>query len=330
MEENNLKNIWKLWLVSVFAVFLLAACGGTATEEKPKVDETEQADSGEAVDNEDSLFPLTIKDAVDHEITVEAAPATIVSLVPSNTEILFALGLAEEVIGVTDNDDFPAEVEEKESVGGFELNIEKIISLNPEMVFAHEMLLGSSEEGLNQIRDAGIPVIVISNAENFEETYETIKMIGQVTDKVEEADQIIEDMKSKVDEVLAKTATAETERTVFVETSDAPIYAPGNETFVQEMLDMIGAKNMVTEEGWVMIDPEAIVNENPDVIVVMYSYVPDIIESVKNRAGFAEITAVKEDAVVQVDENLTSRTGPRLAEGLEEFAKAVYPEVFSE
>ena len=93
---------------------------------------------------------------------------------------------------------------------------------------------------------------------------------------------------------------------------------------------MIGAENIVSEEGWVMIDPEKIVSDNPDVIVVMYSYVPDIIESVKKRDGFDSITAVKEDAVVQVDENLTSRTGPRLAEGLEEVAKAVYPEVFGE
>lgn len=330
MEERELKNLWKLWLTSVLAVFLLAACG-TATEDKPKENEVEQAESGDTEEVEAALYPLTIKDAVDKEITVEAAPKTIVSLVPSNTEILFALGLAEEVIGVTDNDDFPAEVEEKESVGGFELNIEKIISLNPEMVFAHEMVLGSNEGGLDQIRDAGIPVIVIPTAENFEETYTTIETIGKVTDKVDEANKIIEDMKAKIEEVLAKTATVETERTVFIETSDAPdIYTPGSGTFVQEMLDMIGAKNMVTEEGWVMIDPEEIVNENPDAIVVMYSYVPDIVESVKNRAGFDNITAVKEDAVVQVDENLTSRTGPRLAEGLEEFAKAIYPEVFSE
>lgn len=327
MEESDLKNIWKLWLTSVLAVFLLAACGGTAVEDKPKTEPAPQEDVSKEVEE---LYPLTIKDADGKEVTVEAAPATIVSLMPSNTEILFELGLVEEVIAVTDNDDYPAEVEEKESVGGFELNIEKIISLNPEMVFAHEMLLGSSGEGLEQIRDAGIPVIVVDNAEDFEETYATIEMIGQVTDKVDEATKIIEGMKAQVDEVVEKTAKAENERTVFVETSDAPeIYTPGSGTFVQEMLDMIGAKNMVAEEGWIMIDPEEIVNENPDVIVVMYN-APDIVQSVKNRAGFDTVTAVTDNMVIQVDENLTSRTGPRLADGLEEFAKAIYPEAFSE
>lgn len=327
MGGINLKNIWKLWLTSALAVFLLAACGGTAVDDKP---ETEKAPQEEASKEIEELYPLTIKDADDKEVTVETAPATIVSLMPSNTEILFELGLAEEVIAVTENDDYPTEVEDKESVGGFELNIEKIISLNPEMVFAHEMLLGSSGEGLEQIRDAGIPVIVIDNAEDFEETYATIEMIGQVTDKVDEANKIIEGMKAQVEEVIEKTVKAENERTVFVETSDAPeIYAPGSGTFVQEMLDMIGAKNMVTEEDWIMIDPEAIVNENPDVIVVMYN-APDIVQSVKNRAGFDTVTAVTDNMVIQVDENLTSRTGPRLAEGLEEFAKAIYPEAFIE
>lgn len=331
-----MKKIWQLWLTSILAVFLLTACGGTATEDKPVVEETPQTDVIEEVedDNKDddaSIYPLTINDAVGNEFIIETAPATIVSMIPSNTEILYALGLADEVVAVTDNDDFPTGVEEKESIGGFEFNVEKIISLNPEMVFAHEMILGSGDEGLNQILDAGIPVFVIANAATFDETYETIEVIGQVTNKVDEATQVIEEMKEKVAEVVAKTATAEVERTVFVETTDAPeIYTPGNGTFVQEMLDMIGAKNIVEENDWILIDPEAIVNQNPDVIVVMYSFVPDIVESIKNRDGFADITAVKEDAVVQVDENLTSRTGPRLAEGLEEFAKAIYPEVFSE
>lgn len=321
-----MKNLWKLWLTSILAVFLLAACGGATTEEKPKVDAPEQEEQ-ENGESEQALYPLTIKDATGEETVIESAPTTIISLMPSNTEILFALGLAEEVIAVTENDDFPAEVEEKDTVGDFTVNIEKVISLNPEMVFAHEMLIGTHEEGFKQIRDAGIPVIVIPNAESFEETYETIETIGQVTDKVDKAEEIIRNMKAQIEDVVEKTAKAETKRTVLVETSDAPeIYAPGSGTFVQEILDLIGAENMVTAEGWSVISSEEIVNENPDVIIVMH----DSPEGVKDRAGFDDVTAVIENRVIRVDENLTSRTGPRLADGLEEFAKAIYPEVFSE
>ncbi|MBE1555750.1 ABC transporter substrate-binding protein [Sporosarcina limicola] len=320
-----MKKLWQLGLTAILSVFLLTACGGTATLEKPKVDETPK------VEIVTPAFPITLTDAVGKEITIETAPATIVSMMPSNTEILFELGLASEIIGVNDFDDYPAEALEKEKIGGMKFNVEKIVSLNPEIVFAHESALPAGEAGLQQIRDAGIPVFVVKNAASFEETYKTIEEMGKATGKTEQAEKIVTDMKAKVAEVLAKTAKVENKKTVFVEIQDAPdIHTTGKGTFMQEILDMIGANNIVTEEGWVKIDPEKIVSANPDVIVVMYSYVPDIIESVKKRAGFDSITAVKEDAVVQVDENLTNRTGPRLAQGLEEVAKAIYPEAFSE
>ena len=153
-----MKKIWQLGLTSILAVFLLSACGATATPDKPKEDETPIVEVVEAA------FPVTLTDAVGNEITLETAPATIVSMIPSNTEILFALGLAEEVIGVSDYDDYPAEAEGKETIGGYEFNVEKIIALNPEIVFAHESAFGMSGEGIQQIRDAGIPVFVVKNA----------------------------------------------------------------------------------------------------------------------------------------------------------------------
>ncbi|WP_432363599.1 ABC transporter substrate-binding protein [Sporosarcina sp. UB5] len=320
-----MKKIWQLWLTAILATFLLAACG-TEDAKKDDTPTTENTQTDEQ--SAKAAFPLTLTDAVGNDITIEKAPKTIVSLIPSNTEILFALGLNDEIVGVNDWDDYPAEALEKEKIGGMEFNVEKIISMTPDIVFAHETI---AEEGLEQLRGAGVNVFVVKDAADFEQTYETIETIGKATGKTAEAAKIVEDMKTKVEEVLAKTATVENKKRVFIETSDVPeIYAPGKNTFMQQILDMIGAENIVTEEGWAMISPEEIVSQNPDVIVVMYSYVPNIVESVKNRDGFSDITAVKEDAVVQVDENLTSRTGPRLALGLEEVAKAIYPEAFGE
>ncbi|GKV57877.1 putative ABC transporter substrate-binding lipoprotein YvrC [Sporosarcina sp. NCCP-2222] len=326
-----MKKFWQLWLTAVFAALLLTACG--TSDEPKKEDATEQTGGKTAGDAEQAApaFPVTLTDAVGNEITFEEAPKKIVSLQASNTEILFALGLNEEIVGVTDFDNYPEEALEKEKVGGMQFNVEQIIAMGPDVVFANEMGQSSGEEGWQQIRDAGIQVFVVKNAMNFDETYETIKTIGEATGKTEEAEKIVADMKAKVDEVVAKTKDVETKKRVFVETSDAPdIYAPGKGTFMQEMLDMIGAENVVTADGWALISPEEIVKQNPDVIIVMYSYVPDIVESVKNRDGFSDITAVKEDRVIQVDENMTSRTGPRLALGLEEVAKAIYPEAFGE
>ena len=324
-----MKKLSQLWITSILAVLVLLAGCGTNEEKKPVENNGSTEQQTEQVE---AAFPITITDAVDNEITLEEAPKTIVSMMPSNTEILFALGLNEEIVGVNDYDNYPEEALEKEKIGGMEFNVEKIVSMNPDIVFAHESGLGTGEAGLQQIRDAGVKVFVVKNAANFDETYSTIEQIGRATGKLEEAEKIVEDMKAKVEEVKEKVAKVETKKTVFVETSDVPeIYTPGKGTFMQEILDMVNAENIAADqEGWFKIDPEEIVNRNPDTIIVMYSYVPNIVESVKARDGFDSITAVKNNAVIQVDENLTSRTGPRLAEGLEEVAKAIYPEAFSE
>lgn len=321
-----MKKIWQLGLTAFLAVFLLAACGTAATPDKPKVDGTPEAEVVKAE------FPLTLTDSVGNEITLETAPATIVSMVPSNTEILFELGLGDAIVGVNDYDDYPAEALKKEKIGGQDFNVEKIVSMNPEIVFAHESGLGKGKEGLQQIRDAGIPVFVVKNAVSFEETYTTIETIGQATGKTVEAEKIITDMKAKVEEVLAKLVTVDNKKTVFVETSPEPnIYTPGKNTFMDQMLEMIGAENIAADqEDWFMIAPEEIINRNPDVIIVLYDYIETAVADVYARPGFDTITAIKEKAVVQVKENITSRTGPRLAEGLEEIAKAIYPEAFGE
>ena len=321
-----MKNLWKLMLTSILAVFLLAACGGNASDDKAKEKETNTENTAVAAE-----FPVTLTDSVGNEVTIETAPKKVVSMIPSNTEILFELGLNEEVVGVSDFDNYPEAAGEKEKIGGVEFNVEAIIALNPDIVFGHESAFGMSEEGYQQIRDAGIPVFVVKNALNFEETYETIETIGKATGKTKEASGIIDDMKTKVEEVVGKVKDVE-KKTVFVETSPAPeIYTPGGKTFTQELLDLIGVENIAADQdGWIKMDPEEIINRNPDVIVVMYDFVDTAVEDVYTRDGFDSITAIKEKAVVQVDEDITSRQGPRLAEGLEAFAKVIYPEAFSE
>lgn len=331
-----MKKMWQLWLTAILSVFLLTACGSTDDASNDEVEDgtttTEQTEQGEATESEDAdvaTYPMTVTDGIGEEITLEEAPESIISVVPSNTEILYALGLDEEIVAVDEYSDYPEQAIDKEKIGDMTLNIEKIISMEPDVVFGHEMALPGGEESYQQIRDAGITLYVVKNAVNFDETYTTIEDIGEAVDKSEEATTIVEDMKATVDEVTEKTADIDTPKRVLVETSDVPeIYVPGNNTFIQEMLDIIGAENVVTEDGWIMISSEEIIKQNPDVMVIMHDYTPDVVESVKNREGFGELTAIKEDHVIQVEENLTSRTGPRLAEGLEEIAKAVYPEAF--
>lgn len=320
-----MKKIWKIGLSAFLAIGLLAACNTKeATNEKPSSSEQQGTTKVDQV-----TFPMTIKDATGKDITLEAPPEKIVSLIPSNTEILFGLGLNNEIVGVTDNDDYPPEVTKKEKVGGMDYNIEKIIALTPDIVFAHASGMGYSKGAIEQLEAAGVKVFVVADAKNFNETYTTIEQLGRATGKLEEAKKIVANMKAKVKEVETKLDGVEAKK-VFVESSDEPeIYTAGKGTFMNEMLEMIHAENVAADSNsWYKIDAEQIIAKNPDVIVVAYNYVPNILTKIPQRAGFETISAVKNKAIVQVDENITSRQGPRLADGLEELAKAVYPEAF--
>ncbi|WP_231877243.1 ABC transporter substrate-binding protein [Bhargavaea cecembensis] len=321
---------WLRWLAVPAAALMLAACGnGEEAADKP-AEEQEEAPAQESAGQAE--FPVTMTDAAGNEITIEEEPDAIVSMIPSNTEILFAVGAGEAVVGVSDFDDYPKEAQEVEKIGGQEFNVEKIIGMQPDVVFAHESALGVGEEGLQQLRDAGLTVFVVKNAMDFDETYATIEQIGQLTGHSAEAEEIVSGMQSKVEEIKEKATEVTDKKKVFVETSPAPeIYTPGSGTFMQQFLDIINAENIAgDQEGWVMMDPEEIVSRNPDVLLVMYDYIDTAVEDVYAREAFEGVTAIKEEAVIQLDESMTSRTGPRLADGLEAVAKAVYPEIFGE
>lgn len=323
-----MKKKWQLWLATAIAAILLTACGQNDTQSTEN--KTENHAPHEQVE---SQYPMTVKDVTGNEITLEEAPKAIVSMIPSNTEILYALGLDEEIVGVSDYDNYPEEAATKEKIGGTEFNVEKIISLNPDLVLAHQSALGTWDAGLAQLLDAGIQVYTVTNAESFEATYETIEEIGTATGKTKEATKIIEDMKAKVKSVQDKVANVETKKKVLVEVSPEPeIYSPAGNTMMNEMLGMVNAENLVADlEGWIKIDPEEIVKRNPDVIITTYGgYTPDSTNLVLNRNGFTDVTAVKNKAVIDVNADLTNRMGPRLADGLEVIAKAIYPEAFGE
>lgn len=323
-----MKKFWQLALTSLMALSLLTACG--QNDAQPKENTT---DNTSVQEEKAASYPMTLTDVTGNEVILEEAPKAIVSMIPSNTEILYALGLSEEIVGVSDYDNYPEEAASKEKIGGMEFNVEKIISLNPDLVLAHESALGTWDAGLQQLRDAGVQVYTVTNAETFDATYETIHEIGEATGKTEEATKIVEDMKAKIKEVQDKVADVDTKKKVLVEVSPEPeIYTPAGNTIMNEMLGMINAENLVADlDGWIKIDPEEIVKRNPDVILTTYgNYTPDAVNLVLNRNGFSDVTAVKNKAVHDMDADLTGRMGPRLAEGLELVAKNVYPEAFNE
>ncbi|MFF5993938.1 ABC transporter substrate-binding protein [Lysinibacillus sp. KU-BSD001] len=315
-----MKKFWQLAASATLALSMLVACG---TEK-----ETQQKEGAVVVEeNNETVFPVTAVDALGNEITLEEAPDRIVSLTPSNTEILFGLGLDEEIVGVNDNDNYPEQVADKTRVGGIEYNVETIVSLQPDIVFAHESSMFSSEGAIAQLEASGITVFVVDNAETFEETYDTIEVVGTLTGKEDEAEEVISSIKTKLSDIEAKLEGVEP-KTAFMVVGGAPnIYVVGQNTFMNEMLKFIHVENAVKEEGWPMYSPEQFLAANPDSII--FTYEGDDV-TIKNNPAFANMTAVKNNALTVVDGNTTSRQGPRIADGVESIAKAIYPEVFND
>lgn len=320
-----MKKLSSLLLILLLTIGVLAACG----EQKEPVKDEEYSSTEQK--GEETAFPVTIKDALDNEVKIDSKPEKIVSLIPSNTEIAFALGLGEEVVGVSNYDNYPEEVASKEKIGDMELNIEKIISLQPNLVLAHESTADNGTEALQQLRDAGITVLVINEAQNFDQVFDTIAMIGKATGETKKAEELNKGMQGKLAEIKAKAGEIKDKKKVFVEVSPAPeVFTTGKNTFMDEMISMINAENIANDqEGWIQMDQEAIIDRNPDVIITTYGfYTENATELVLSRQGWENVNAIKNKQVIDVDSDRVTRPGPRIVEGVEDLAKAVYPEVF--
>lgn len=316
----------KTWITLGLSAALLAGCGGGEEKKTDTAKENEPA-------KETAAFPATVTGADNQKVEIEAAPKRIVTLAPSNTEIVYELGLGEEVVGVSDNDTYPEDVKNKEKVGGMEFNVEKIISLKPDLVLAHDSAGAAAETGIQQLRDAGIDVLVINNAASIDEMYQSFQLIGEATGTTAEAETEVKELKAGFADLEEKAASIkeENEKSVFFEV-DPTLYTAGNGTFLNEIFDMLHINNtMADQEGWPQVTEEAVIEKNPDVILLNYGgYVENAVNGVLKREGWSNVNAVKNKEVFEVNADLTSRTGPRLVEGAEAIAEAVYPDVFAQ
>lgn len=302
----------------VASIAVLGACSG---------DENETVKDSPKDTASDAVFPVTVTDSLGNEITMEEAPERIVTLSPVNTEILYGLGLGDEIVGRTDNDNYPAEVAEKPSVGDIMFSAEEVIALEPDIVFAHSSGMYGTEAQIEQLEAAGVKVFVVENAESMDAIYSTFEIVGEVTGKTTEAKQLVADVKEEIAAVQEKVADQEKRSAFIVVGTNPEIYVVGQQTYLSEMLSLINVENKVTEPGWIQFSPEDFVAANPDAMLFTY---PEDVENVKSQAAFTDMNAVKNDALKLVDGDTTSRQGPRIAQGLESMAKAIYPEAFNE
>lgn len=329
-KGNQIRSLFAL----IIAMLLMIGTIGCNASDQTSESNTDQETGQSNYENnaESNTFPVTITDGIGQTITLEKAPERIVSLIPSNTEIIYALGYGEKIIGVTDLDNYPEDVLNKEKVGGMELNLEKIISLNPDLVLANEWHKNGAVDVVAKLQEAGITVIVVKDATSLEEVYETIRLLGQVIGMNGKAEEVVATMNDRYAAIVekAKGIKDSDKKSVWVEISPPPeLYTTGKGTFMHELIEAVGAVNVAGEqEGWPMLTEEQVVGSNPDVILLTYNYVDKAVESTLTRSGWEEVTAIKEKRVYLINGDTISRPGPRLMDALEEIAKKVYPDVY--
>ncbi|TYW20503.1 ABC transporter substrate-binding protein [Listeria monocytogenes] len=285
------------WFKGIAVVLLLAiltACGNTETKAPEK--KTEK---------------IEVKDATGNTITLEEAPTKIVSLMPSNTEILFALDLGDKVKGVTAYDDYPKEAQKVEKVTSTSVDTEKIIAIKPDLVLGHESMLATEKDAYQLLKDAGINVFVVPDATDLKAAEKSIITVGKLTGKEKEAKEVTDSMEEQKVVIEKKAKELKTSPKVWIEISP-DLYTAGKGTFMNEMLELAGGTNVVTESGFIPYNEEKVVELQPDIILSVY---PDAKATIQKRAAWKDIPAVKNDKIYEMDANKLSRPGPRLLEG---------------
>jgi iron complex transport system substrate-binding protein len=238
-------------------------------------------------------------------------------LTPSNTEILFALGLSDKIVGVTSMCTYPPEAGKKPKVGDMKINVEKVISLKPDLVVAHKAL---NRKDVGKFESLGIPVVA-TDPKTIPDVISDIRLIGKQTGAQDKADKLAESMQDRIT-LIEKQAESRAKRKVLVVVQTTPLWVAGPDTFVDEMVGYAGGENIAHDaiSGFNTFSSETAFARNPDVIVVTLPQDKAFFE--KSRI-WQKTKAVRNHKVMLIDPDLIFRPGPRLVQGLEKLAEAL-------
>ncbi len=277
------------------------------------------------------LGSVTLTDDANRVVTILNAPQRIVSLAPSTTEIAFALGLAGRMAAVDTFSDYPQEAIGLPKVSTSPLNLEQIVELKPDLILAAGITSG---DDVKRIVNLGLTVIVVGAPKmTFDSVMADIALVGKATGTESQAKTVNAGIRQKLDAIRSKLADVKTRPRVYWEldaTDPAKPFTPGPGSFVNDIIEFAGGTNIAAEakSPYAQLNAEEIIATNPEVIILSDFAYGTTVESVKARRGWWAIDAVKNDKVFPIDDNLVSRPGPRIADGVEAAAKLIHPELF--
>ena len=296
-------------LMAVMVITLTASCGNDTAEK-----------------------PDTSKDREGNSITLPETINKIVAMGPSNTEILVALGFGDKIIAA---DDYSSNITELKSdvmfFDMYEPDAEKILDLQPDVMFITGMTRSDGIDKYSILEDAGICIIFIPSSSSIDSIKEDIRFVAAVLGADSKGSSIISDMEKEIDAIkkIGDTITAD-KKTVYFELSAAPyMYSLGTGTFINEMIEMIGAVNCLADMGeWFAVADEAALEANPDVILTSVNYIDAPVDEIKSRPGWDAITAVQNNNVYYIDTDASNRPSHNVIKALKEMAKAIYPDKY--
>ncbi|MDI6831553.1 MAG: cobalamin-binding protein [Actinomycetota bacterium] len=304
------RSLLTVLALCILAASLLSGCGGSEKKGEER-------------------SPGVFTDDLGREVTLEEAPSRIVSVSPACTEILFALGLGDKVVGVTEYCDYPEEALEKEKIGTFTTpSLEAIVALNPDLVLATG---GVQAEVLGRMEELGLTVYAV-NPTTFDETLATILEMGEITGTTRRAEEIVTDMNQRAVEVARRVNEMEARgkarpRAFFEIYYENNVWTVGKGSIISNLIRLAGGENIGDMESgdYYEFSVEALMSQNPQVYLVGSGsmFEPGDITS---RPGWDRMDAVRDGRVYVIEENLLYRTGPRLIDGLEAIHAALYPE----
>ena len=330
------------FLLTVLVAMTISACGsgddgGEKDSSAQKASsEVENNSSSETEANEEgtekaTVYPLTVKDATGLELTFDKAPERIVSTSPSETEILFALGLDDKIYGVSDFDDYPKEALTKPKVGGVSKpNEEAIIAANPDLVIGG---ISMKDDIVEKFRGLDLPLYK-TEPKKLDDILNNILQIGIITDTQEKAEELVAQMKKDIDAVTEATAALKNEEKKKVYIEFSPGWTVGKGEFMDELITLAGGINIAADmEGWNAINEEKVIQDNPDVILYTAEVVDEksgkpLAELITSRNGWEKISAIQDGNLTGIEGNIMSRPGPRITDALTQMAEAIYPELF--
>jgi len=311
----------------VLAALIWLSLTGCAPTSRPPTPPTATAAPSPAA----AAFPLTVTDDLDRSVILPARPERIISLAPSNTEILFAVGAGEQVVGVTSYCNYPPEAATRQQIGGItvqSISVETIIALEPDLILATQ----AQTEIIEALAQTGLAVIVLQPA-TLDDIYANIELVGQVTGHRDEAAGLTADLRRRTAAVQAAVAAvpAAERLSIFYEVWHEPLMTAGPQTFIGQIIELAGGENIFADvqEDWPQVSPEVVLTRNPAVILGPDSH-GDVLtgDSLAGRPGWANIEAMRSGRIYLLNGDAVSRPGPRIIDMLEEIARDLYPDRF--